>query len=67
MAALMYPRVWKCFGLRQLIVHVVCPVALSTWRRASIGCPQLGQNQLFFIGCSFCRNLSVMLLGIGLR
>jgi len=27
----------------------------------------LGQNQLFFIGCPFCQNLSVMLLGIGLR
>ena len=67
MAALMYPCVWKCFGLRQPIVHVIRPVELSTWRCASIGCPQLGQNQLFFIGCSFCRNLSVMLLGIGLR
>lgn len=67
MAAFMYPRVWKCFGLRQPIVHVMRPVGLSTWRRASIGRPQLGQNQLFFNGCPFCQNLSVMLLGIGLR
>lgn len=48
MAAFTYPCVWKCSGLRQPIVHVMLPVGLSTWRCASIGCPQLGQNQLFF-------------------
>lgn len=47
MAAFTYPRVWKCSGLRQPIVHVMLPVGLSTWRCASIGCPQLRQNQLF--------------------
>lgn len=57
----------EVFRVEAAIVHVIRPVGLSTWRCASIGCPQLGQNQLFFIGCPFCQNLSVMLLGIGLR
>mgnify|MGYP000352776204 FL=1 len=57
----------EVFRVEAAIVHVIRPVGLSTWRCASIGCPQLGQNQLFFIGFPFCQNLSVMLLGIGLR